>query len=136
MTSARICQNLIELILGFAPKNSNTLVKNARENDQYRFRTVQNKAIQVFQGYIKKKIVSEVKESRAGSLIQGSVILADKANDICNKEQRSLVLRYLNKKGEISERFASLKAYCRCSLQFRYETEFETRENVENKLHF
>ena len=68
MTSARICQNLIELILGFAPKNSNTLVKNARENDQYRFRTVQNKAIQVFQGYIKKKIVSEVKESRAGSL--------------------------------------------------------------------
>lgn len=68
MTSARICQNLIELILGFAPKNSNTLVKNARENDQCRFRTVQNKAMQVFQGYIKKKIVSEVKESRAGSL--------------------------------------------------------------------
>ena len=68
MTSARICQNLIKLILGFATKKSNTLVKNARENDQYRFRTVQNKAIQVFQGYIKKKIVSEVKESRAGSL--------------------------------------------------------------------
>ena len=68
MTSARICQNLMKLILEFAPKNSNTLVKNARENDQYRFRTVQNKAMQVFQGYIKKKIVSEVKESRAGSL--------------------------------------------------------------------
>ena len=68
MTSARICQNLIELILGFMPKNPNTLVKNASENEQYRFRTLQNKAIQVFQGYIKEKIVSEVKESRAGSL--------------------------------------------------------------------
>ena len=64
VTSAGIFQNLIELILEFAPENLKTPVKNAPGNEQYQSKTVQSEAIQVFAEYIKEKIVSEVKESR------------------------------------------------------------------------
>lgn len=101
VTSAGIFPNLIELILEFEPENLKTLVKNAPGNEQYRAKTAQNEAIQVFAEYIKEKIVSEVKESMYFT------ILAEEANDISNKEQISLVLRYKNKKGEISESFVS-----------------------------
>ena len=74
-------------------------MKNATGNEQYRSKTVQNDAIQVFAEYIKK--VSEVKESRYFT------ILTDETSDIGNKEQMSLVLRYISKKGEISESFVS-----------------------------
>ena len=68
-------------------------------------------------------IVSEVKERMYFT------ILADEANDIGNKKQMSLVLRYRNKNGEIFESFVSFlqrkyiggsigKAYCRCRLRF------------------
>ena len=101
VTSAGIFPNLIELILEFEPENLKTLVKNAPGNEQYRAKTAQNEAIQVFAEYIKEKIVSEVK----GSMY--FTILAEEANDISSKEQMSLVLRYKNKKGEISESFVS-----------------------------
>ena len=76
-------------------------MKNAPGNEQYRSKTVQNDAIQVFAEYIKEKTVSEVKESRYFT------ILTDETSDISNKEQMSLVLRYISKKGEISESFVS-----------------------------
>ena len=86
VTSTRIFQNRIELALEFAPKNLKTLVKNASGNEQYRSKTVQNDAIQVFVENMKRKIVSEVKKSRYFT------ILADEASDISNKEQMSLVI--------------------------------------------
>lgn len=89
------------MILEFEPENLKALVKNAPGNEQYRAKTAQNEAIQVFAEYIKEKIVSEVKESMYFT------ILAEEANDISNKEQMSLVLRYKNKKSEISESFVS-----------------------------
>ena len=89
------------MILEFAPGNLKTQVKNAPGNEQYRSKTVQNDAIQVFAEYIKEKTVSEVKESRYFT------ILTDETSDISNKEQMSLVLRYISKKGEISESFVS-----------------------------
>ena len=45
--SAGILQNLLEMILEFAPENLKTLVNNAPGNEQYRPKTVQNEAIQV-----------------------------------------------------------------------------------------
>ena len=67
---AGIFQKLVELILEFTPENLKTLVKNAPGNEQYRSKTVQNEAIQVFAEYIKEKIVSEVKESRYFTYLQ------------------------------------------------------------------
>lgn len=99
--SAGIFPNLIELILEFGPENLKTLTKNAPGNEQYRAKIAQNEAIQVFAEYIKEKIVSEVKESMYFT------VLAEEANNISSKEQMSLVLRYKNKKGEISESFVS-----------------------------
>ena len=55
VTSAGIFPNLIELILEFEPENLKTLVKNAPGNEQYRAKTAQNEAIQVFAEYIKEK---------------------------------------------------------------------------------
>ena len=97
VTFAGIFDNSIELILEFAPKKLKTLAKNAPGNEQYRSKTVQNEAIQVFVEYSKEKIVSKVKESRYFT------ILADEANDFSHREQMPTLLRHMNKKGEISE---------------------------------
>ena len=99
MTSSGIFQNLIELILEFAPEELQKLVREAPGNQQYRSKTVQDEAIQVFASYIKQVVVDEIKKTRFYS------VLGDEANDISNKEQMALVLRYVNENDEICESF-------------------------------
>ena len=76
-------------------------MREAPGNQQYRSKTVQDEAIKVLGSYITERIVTEVKEKRYFT------ILADEANDISNKEQMSLVLRYVDKNDKICEKFVS-----------------------------
>lgn len=71
------------------------------KNATFRSKTIQNQIIDVIGEYITDKIVDEVKKSKIFS------VLCDEASDVSNKEQMSMVLRYLDSTKKISERFVS-----------------------------
>ena len=60
-----------------------------KKNATYRSKTRQNQIINVVGDKVKSKIIGEIKKSKFFS------ILADEASNVSNKEQMSLVLRYL-----------------------------------------
>ena len=60
-----------------------------KKNATYRSKTIQNQIINVVGDKVKSKIIGEIKKSKFFS------ILADEAPNVSNKEQMSLVLRYL-----------------------------------------
>ena len=96
-----IFQNTLKLVLQFAPDDLKTLLNKAPKNATYRSKTIQNQIIDVMGDYIVDNIVGEVKKTRFFS------VLADEATDISNKEQMSLVLRYLSDTNRIKEKFVS-----------------------------
>ena len=71
------------------------------KNATFRSKTIQNQIIDVIGEYITDKIVDEVKKSKIFS------VLCDEASDVSNKEQMSMVLRYLDSTKKSSERFVS-----------------------------
>lgn len=73
--------------------------KNAPKNATYRSKTVQNEIIECCGEYIRNTLVTEIKSVKFFS------ILADEAQDVSNKEQMALVLRYIDKSGDIKENF-------------------------------
>ena len=73
--------------------------KNAPRNATYRSKTIQNEIINTVGSYITSKISAEIKESKLFS------VLADEAADIFNKEQLSLVLRFVDSSQQIREEF-------------------------------
>lgn len=72
---------------------------NGPRNATYRSKTIQNEIIEVLGTYIQDKIVAEINEAGAFSL------LADEASDSSNKEQLPLVLRFVNKERNVREEF-------------------------------
>lgn len=72
---------------------------NAQRNATYRSKTIQNEIIEVLGTYIQDKIVAEINEAGAFSL------LADEASDSSNKEQLPLVLRFVDKEINVREEF-------------------------------
>ena len=60
-----------------------------KKNETYRSKTIQNQIINVVGDKVKSEIIGEIKKSKFFS------ILADEASNVSNKEQISLVLRYL-----------------------------------------
>ena len=69
------------------------------KNASYISKTSQNKLIKCCGQYITDKIVGDVTKARFYS------ILADEASDISNKEQLSLVIRFVDESNEIREEF-------------------------------
>ncbi|XP_068704634.1 52 kDa repressor of the inhibitor of the protein kinase-like [Montipora foliosa] len=72
---------------------------NGPRNATYRSKTIQNEIIEVLGTYIQDKIVAEINEAGAFSL------LADEASDSSNKEQLPLVLRFVDKERNVREEF-------------------------------
>lgn len=58
---------------------------------QYTSKTIQNELVSVIGDKIRSSIVSEVKEAKFYSII------ANEVTDVSNKEELSLVVRYLHK---------------------------------------
>ena len=74
-------------------------LENAPRNATYRSKTIQNEIIKTIGSYILSKISDEIKESKLFSVV------ADEAANISNKEQLSLVLRYVDASQQIREEF-------------------------------
>ena len=74
-------------------------LENAPKNATYRSKTIQNQIINVVGDKITDEIVKGVKESKFFS------VLADEATDVSNKEQMSLVLRYVDENLKVKEDF-------------------------------
>ena len=72
---------------------------NGPRNATYRSKTIQNEIIEVLDTYIQDKIVAEINEAGAFSL------LADEASDSSNKEQLPLVLRFVDQERNVREEF-------------------------------
>ena len=73
--------------------------KNVPKNATYRSKTIQNEIIDCCGRHTRQIIINEVKEAIYFSL------LADEAQDVSNKEQMPLVLRFVDKNGNIREEF-------------------------------
>ena len=72
---------------------------NGPRNTIYCSKTIQNEIIEVLGTYIQDKIVAEINEAGAFSL------LADEASDSSNKEQLPLILRLVDKERNVREEF-------------------------------
>ena len=73
----------------------------AKKNATYRSKTIQNKLVKICGSQIKEKIVSEINNSSSPVYS----VLADEATDCGTIEQMPIVLRYVDSKKEINERF-------------------------------
>ena len=78
-------------------------LENAPRNATYRAKTIQNEIIETVGNYISSKIIAEVKQTRMFS------VMADGAADISNKENLSLVLRYVDSSKNIREEFVGYR---------------------------
>ena len=74
-------------------------LENAPRNATYRSKTIQNEIIKTIGSFILSKISDEIKESKLFSVV------ADEAADISNKEQLSLVPRFVDASQQIREEF-------------------------------
>ena len=78
-------------------------LENAPRNATYRSKTIQNEIIETVGNYISSKIIAEVKQTRMFS------VMADEAADVSNKENLSLVLRYVDSSKNIREEFVGFR---------------------------
>ena len=83
-------QELLKLISETGNSDLKSVIVNVPKNATYRSKTIQNQIINLVGDKIKSEIIGEIKKSKLFST------LADEASDISNKEQMSLVLRYLD----------------------------------------
>ena len=78
--------------------------KKANKNATYHSKTVQNKLVKICGEQVKAKIISEITNSNCPIYS----VLTDEAADCGNKEQMSIVLRYVDSNQEINERLLSM----------------------------
>ena len=87
-------QGNFQALLGFRIDSGAVKLKehleNAPRNATYRSKTIQNEIIETVGNYLSSKIIAEVKQTRMFST------MADEAADVSNKENLSLVLRYVD----------------------------------------
>lgn len=92
-----------QALLNFRIDSGDLILKNHFEttpkNATYKSKTIQNEMINSLGKFIREKIVEEVKEAKLFSLI------ADEASNCSNKEQLALVLRFVDKTGDVHEEF-------------------------------
>ena len=75
---------------------------NAPRNATYRSKTIQNKIVKICGQQIQRKLVAEINNSGNSPFYS---VLADEATDCGKKEQMPIVIRYVDSKNEINERF-------------------------------
>ena len=92
-------QTLLDLRIEGGDKVLQDHFKNASRNATYRSETIQNEIIDCCGHHIRQIIINEVKEATYFS------VLADEAQDVSNEEQTPLVLRFVDKNGNICEEF-------------------------------
>ena len=73
--------------------------KDASKNAMYTSKTIQNQIIDIIGNHIRDKILSEIKEAKYYS------ILCDEVSDVSNKEQVSIVIRFVDSSNCIREEF-------------------------------
>ncbi|KAL6518995.1 hypothetical protein OROHE_017419 [Orobanche hederae] len=96
--------NFLELLKCFANRDAEVkkvVLENAPQNCQMICPDVQKDIINCFANLTTKMLLEELD----GDLFS---ILADESADIVDKEQLALCLRYVNKKGEVKERFLGI----------------------------
>ena len=76
-------------------------LQNAPKSATYRSKTIQNELISVCEDMILSKLTAEIKTAKFFA------VLADEAADISNKEQMSLVIRFVDENSAIRETFLS-----------------------------
>ena len=91
-------QTLLDLRIEGGNKVLQDHFKNAPRNAIYRSKTIQNETIDCCGHHIRQIIINEVKETTYFS------VLADEAQDVSSKEQMPLVLRFVDKNGNIREK--------------------------------
>ena len=88
-------------ILDYSVRSGNTTLaehyKGAARNAVYTSKTIQNHLIQAIGDHIRDKIIKEIKQAKYYS------ILCDEVSDISNKEQVSIVLRFVDSSACIRE---------------------------------
>ena len=96
-------QGNFQALLQFRIYSGDTKLKehleNAPRNATYRSKTIQNEIISTVGTHIMSKLSAEIKTSRLFSL------LADEAADVSNKENLSLVIRFVDASRNIREEF-------------------------------
>ncbi|KAK1395010.1 Repressor of the inhibitor of the protein kinase-like protein [Heracleum sosnowskyi] len=93
--------NLIEMVKTFgrlSPDISNVILENAPKNATYTSPKVQKDILHIFSSKVRNKIRNEVGDSKF-------CILVDEAIDASQKEQMTIVLRFVDVYGVIRERF-------------------------------
>ncbi|XP_019251298.1 PREDICTED: zinc finger MYM-type protein 1-like [Nicotiana attenuata] len=83
------------------PDVGKVILENAPQNDTLTCPMIQKDIVNAFAKETIKSIIEDLNEDYFG-------ILADESKDISHKEQMALVLRYVNKNGEVAERFVGL----------------------------
>ncbi|KAL8547918.1 hypothetical protein ACS0TY_007285 [Phlomoides rotata] len=102
-TSSKNRGNLIELIklLGEIIEINDTVLENAPLNVKYIAPSFQKEILSIFGSRVRNKILEEIGDSKF-------CILVDEAKDIFNKEQMTIVLRFVNVSGLLKERFLDI----------------------------
>ena len=89
--------------MDYSVRSGNTTLaehfKGAARNAVYTSKTIQNQLIEAIGDHIRDRIIEEIKEAKYYS------ILCDEVSDVSNKEQVSIVLRFLDSSGCIREEF-------------------------------
>ena len=90
-------------ILNYSIKSGNTILathfNEASKNAIYTSKTIQNQIIEIIGEHIRERILTEIKEAKYYS------ILCDEVSDVSNKEQVSIVLRFVDGSNCIREEF-------------------------------
>ena len=90
-------------ILDYSVRSGNEILRNHFEecprNATYTSKTIQNQLIEVIGDYIRNQILEEVKKAKYYS------VLCDEVSDASNKEQVSIVLRFVDGTNSIREEF-------------------------------
>ena len=90
-------------LLNFRVETGDCVLKDhfttAPKNATYSSKTIQNELIEVTGDWIRQKILHDIKEA------QFYAVLCDEVVDVSNTEQLSLVLRFVDGRGEIREEF-------------------------------
>ena len=76
-------------------------LSSAPNNAKYQSPTIQNDLINATGEWIQEKILHEVRAAKYFS------VCADEASDVANKEQLSLILRFVDQAGLVREEFIS-----------------------------
>ena len=98
--STRSVGNFIELLncrIRDGDKDQEKHLKSYSKNASYISKTIQNELIKCCGEIIKENLLQDIKKS------QYYAVIADEASDMSNKEQMSLVLRFVDKNFDVRE---------------------------------